>query len=118
MSEKSFVERYEELVKENESLKLRLVAVDRQLENGWAAPRRIHLIGDYAKTFSEGIKLSQTDFVNMSRSQFKEFSEMEACKVLGLLLVNRALREGYVEIGPRLSEGTLEAQMCLVKLRP
>ncbi len=118
MTEESFVKRYEELVKENESLKARLVAMDRELERGGDGPlKKLYPIGDYCRVFTEGVKLDLSDIHTMTARQGKDFTEIEACKVLGIMLAYKASREGYVEIKPRLSDGYLEAHMALVKLK-
>jgi hypothetical protein len=117
MNEKTFVERYEELVKENESLKARLVAMDRQLEHGEGPLRRIFPVGDFAKVFSESVNLDLRTINALTARQGKEFVELEAVKQLGIMLAYRAYRDGYVEMAPKLSENTFEAHMALVKLK-
>lgn len=116
MTEPNFVTRYEELVKENESLKARLVAMDQQLETGDAPLRRINsTVG--CKAFVEGVSLTGAELALMSQQQVINAYNLQAIKTLGQVLVYRAVQEGYVELAPRYSEGVVEAQMCLVKLK-
>ncbi|MBK7864326.1 MAG: hypothetical protein IPJ65_38150 [Archangiaceae bacterium] len=117
MTEKTFIERYEELVKENESLRLRLVAIDTQLEQAGGPPKHLYPIGDFCKVFSERVTLNTLDVVNMSKGQAYEYCAMESVKSLAITLAYRAFKEGYMDIGPRFSENTMEARLCLVKLK-
>lgn len=117
MKEKSFVERYEELVQENASLKARLVLMDKLAEEGQGPLRRIHLIGDYAKVFTAEVQLSLEDMRYMSAREGKLFAQLEAAKTLGAQLFFNAAQDGCIEIAPRLSDNVFEARCAMVKLK-